>query len=314
VYPAILAALFWIFGATGKFVLAAILLDTIVQAACLTLLLQISARCFSTWVPGAIGAGLFIVCSHPVPQWENWLACLGMEAVVAGALAALSSTVGGIITGIAWLISPPLIPASIAAMFFLRGFKRTCASAAVAILCVSPWIIRNAVVFHAPVFLRDDFGLQLYISNNDLARPEQAARLGHPSQNPSVAADLIRFGEPAYFDSLRSNAVQWIRDHPGQFLRLTGGRIRLWWTSSWFAAVLNLLALSGIWLARRERIGKAAAAAILLFPAPYYLVQFEARYTYPVLWASALMAGYAAVRLTCFVRTSFRPARQQRAH
>jgi hypothetical protein len=71
----------------------------------------------------------------------------------------------------------------------------------------------------------------------------------------------------------------------------------MWWASSWLVAGISLLALAGLWINRRTTAGKAALAGLLIFPVPYYLIQFNPRYTYPMLWLAALMAGDVCFRL-----------------
>jgi hypothetical protein len=91
--------------------------------------------------------------------------------------------------------------------------------------------------------------------------------------------------------------VDWMRSHPVRFRRLTLARIWMWWTSSWLVAGMSLLAFVSLWINRRSTAGKAAFAGLLLFPLPYYVIQFDPRYAYPVLWLAALMAGDVCFRL-----------------
>jgi hypothetical protein len=60
---------------------------------------------------------------------------------------------------------------------------------------------------------------------------------------------------------------------------------------------MSLLALVGLWINRHTPAGKAAFAGLLIFPLPYYVIQFDPRYAYPVLWLAALMAGNVCFRL-----------------
>jgi hypothetical protein len=104
-------------------------------------------------------------------------------------------------------------------------------------------------------------------------------------------------GEPKYFSRMQAEAVGWIRGHPARFFQLTTARIWMWWTSSWLVAGISLLAFVGLWINRRTMAGKAALVGLLIFPAPYYLIQFNPRYTYPGLWLAALIAGEVCFRL-----------------
>jgi hypothetical protein len=188
-------------------------------------------------------------------------------------------------------------------VWVIRGRKYVLACAAIAVIVIVPWAARNWLVLRAPIFLRDNFGLELFLSNNDLAgtREEdaEAARYErwHPGSNAAVASEIARVGEPEYFRRLQSEAFGWIRSHPARFLQLTAARIWTWWASSWLVALISLLAFAGLWNNRRTTAGKAALAGLLIFPAPYYVIQFNPRYTYPVLWLAALMAGDVCFRL-----------------
>ena len=170
-------------------------------------------------------------------------------------------------------------------------------------LVIAPWVARNSLVMRAPILLRDNFGLELFLSNNDLAgtREDDAEaeryQRWHPGSNAAIAAELARVGEPRYFGRLQSEAVNWIRSHPGRFLELTISRIWTWWASTWLVAVISLLAFCGLWINRLTTAGQAALAGVLIFPVPYYVIQFSPRYTYPVMWLAALMAGDVCYRL-----------------
>ena len=300
VHPAMLAVILKLWGYRAPAIIAAVLAEAAIQTVAVVLLLRISALAFSTWIPGAAAGAAMLMITWPLPQWENATAWLALESIFLCALVGRKAMWTGAVLGLGWLVSPSLIPASIAAVGLLRGWKYTRTSAAVAVVVVAPWIVRNWITFHQPVFLRDGFGLELLVSNNDRAEPGHAAEtesflMLHPSQNAAIAADLRIAGEPQYFSRLQSDAMEWIRTHPKHFLQLTAARIALWWTSSWLIAAVNLLGLVGVWLSRANPFGRAAAAVLALYPVPYYVLQFDSRYAWPVLWLGALMAGYACV-------------------
>jgi hypothetical protein len=267
------------------------------------LLLYIAAATFASWIPGAIAACAILVSTWPLPQWESSIAWLALEAVFMCALVGVRWGWTGAVMGLGWLVSPALGPASLAVVWLLRGRKFVMASAAIAVIVIAPWAARNLLVLRTPIFLRDNFGLELFLSNNDLAgtREEDAEaeryQRWHPGRNVAVATELARVGEPEYFSRLQSAALGWIRLHPARFLQLAIARIWMWWASSSLVAGISLLALAGLWTNRRTTIGKAALAALLIFPVPYYVIQFNPRYTYPVLWLATLMAGDVCFRL-----------------
>jgi hypothetical protein len=72
-----------------------------------------------------------------------------------------------------------------------RGNRWFAATGGLALLFCLPWIIRNYLVLGAPYFIRDNFGLELYLSNNDQAQPEMMDNV-QMKQNPThnrVATD-----------------------------------------------------------------------------------------------------------------------------
>ena len=303
VHPLMLAAVLYLQGNRPAAVFALVLAEVAIQTLGLVLLLYIAVAAFASWIPGAFAACGLVFCTWPLPQWESSTAWLAFEAVFLCALLGVRWGWTGAVMGLGWLVSPALGPASLVVVWLVRGRKYVAACAAIAIIVIVPWAARNWLVMRAPIFLRDNFGLELFLSNNDLAgtseEDAEAARYQrwHPGSNSAVAAELARVGEPEYFGRLQAEALGWIRRHPGRFLQLTIARIWMWWASSWLVAGISLLAFVGLWINRRTTASKAALAGLLIFPAPYYLIQFNPRYTYPELWLAALMAGDVCFRL-----------------
>jgi hypothetical protein len=304
IHPGMLAVILHFWGDRPVAAVPSLLAEVAIQSLCIVLLLRIAVAAFSSWIPGALAALAMLLATRPVPQWETSSAWLALEAVFLCAQLGIRSGWTGAVMGLGWLVSPALAPASLSIVWLLRGRRYVMISAALAVVVILPWTARNWVALHAPIFLRDNFGLELFLSNNDLAGPAQedaeAERYGlwHPGSNAAVAADLARAGEPKYFGRLQAEALDWIRNHPIRFLRLTAGRVWLWWASGWLLATISLLGFWGLWLNRRNATGKAAAAGLLLFSVPYCVIQFNPRYTYPALWIAALMAGDVCLR-TC---------------
>jgi hypothetical protein len=302
-HPAMLAAILWLWGDRPAAAIPSLLAEVVIQSVCMALLLRISIAAFSSWIPGAIAVIAMLLITRPIPHWESSMAWLALEVVFLLALLSVRTGWIGTAVGLSWLVSPALAPASLGAVWLLRGRKCVVASAAIAIIVILPWTVRNWTVLQAPIFLRDNFGLELFLSNNDLAGPTQqdaeAQRYGlwHPGTNPAIAAQVARMGEPMFFGRLRSEALLWIRQHPSRFLSLAAARIRLWWVPNWLMAGINALGLAGLWMNRRTNAGRAAAAGLFLFPLPYYVIQYEPHYTYPILWLGGLMAGDACYRL-----------------
>ncbi len=108
-------------------------------------------------------------------------------------------------------------------------------------------------------------------------------------------------------------ALAWISANPRAFASLTARRFVQFWfpylTGFRYAipcAVLTVLSLFG-WamMFRRQPLAAWFIAPVLaLYPLVNYVVQFEARYRYPIFWATFLPAAYAVLE----VPRSFRKA------
>jgi 4-amino-4-deoxy-L-arabinose transferase-like glycosyltransferase len=186
--------------------------------------------------------------------------------------------------------------------------------AGVAIL--SPWFIRNYEVFHRFIPVRSGYGLELYIGNSgDSTRWVNSAL--HPNHSDAELAEYERFGEMAYMDHKRHQAMDYIRAHPGWFAWMTFRRIVYMWTGYWSfdrtylkdepldppnIFVNTTLSLLG-WLGLRRvfqrdtSLGVRFAIVMFFFPLAYYFSHPETYYFRPVdplivvLAAVALVAG-----------------------
>ena len=109
-------------------------------------------------------------------------------------------------------------------------------------------------------------------------------------------------GEAEYMRRARNEALEWIRTHPGEFLRLTWmrfvhfwcGPLRLPWLAALFTTltVLALLGLRRILPALDARGRAALLIPLATFPLVYYFVIYQAHYPAPLAWLLLLLAGY----------------------
>jgi hypothetical protein len=184
--------------------------------------------------------------------------------------------------------------------------------AGAALACL-PWFIRNFQVFHTVVFVRDNFGLELYTSNNACAAPTATENLmsgchwlSHPYGNRSITMEVAQKGEIRFNHEMLSRAFAWISSNPRAFLWLTARRFGLFWFPrdggyrySIPIGILTLLSFAGLfWMYRENRAAASLfASTLLVYPLIHYLVQFEARYRYPIFWATLLPAAYAILKM-----------------
>ena len=140
----------------------------------------------------------------------------------------------------------------------LTLFDATCVVVGAILACV-PWTWRNYTALRGFFFIRSNFGLELRIANHPGADADievTYARQGtirHPSENLEEARLVRDLGEAEYMRRARNEAMEWIRTHPGEFLRLTlmrfvhfwCGPLRLPWLAALFTT-LTVLALLGL--------------------------------------------------------------------
>jgi 4-amino-4-deoxy-L-arabinose transferase-like glycosyltransferase len=168
-----------------------------------------------------------------------------------------------------------------------------------AVLVVSPWLVRNYEVFGKFIFVRDNLPLEMYEANND-----QSAGLWtrneHPGNNPEAMRRFQELGELGFMAEKKREVRQFIREHPGRFLRFTAERAVYFWIAPPQATIVAgydlmisrhtnfllaaVLAFAGLWLTIRNRKCGAflLACFLLLYPLPYYLVMPFVRYKHPI--------------------------------
>lgn len=187
---------------------------------------------------------------------------------------------------------------------------------AIPLLVCAPWIARTWIATGGPAFIRDDLGLELYVSFNGCAPYgiRQSERLGcasalHPNTNPEEAAAVATLSEYRYNQRRLRTALAWIAAHPLRSAALIGQRVWFFWFPSdagWRGYLaqrkrtlalhlLTLLSVAGFWISCQRGLASVPLLTLWLevFPLIYYAVQFEARYRYPILWITLLLAACA---------------------
>ncbi|MBZ5700550.1 MAG: glycosyltransferase family 39 protein [Acidobacteriia bacterium] len=178
---------------------------------------------------------------------------------------------------------------------------------------VSPWLIRNQVVFHKALLFRSPFGLVLWLGNNPEV-PDTWSWWLHPTENAQEREKFVRMGEIAYMQEKQSLAMQFIKTHPADFGRFVFRRFMYNWTGTWEPLadiwkgiplslkislaggyLFSLLALLGLFLVQRAQPLQSIPllCLLLLFPLVYYITQTSPRYRHPIDPAMGLLAVLA---------------------
>jgi hypothetical protein len=301
---------------------------------------------YNPWT--GVCAGAFALLTKPdlYDQWEAHeagLLILVLAALVScwanGSRASGVAWLTGILAGLTICFQPIMAP--VFAVWLLLADRplirdrRAMPLWAIPILICAPWMLRNQLRLGTP-WIRDDLGIELYVSFNDCAPYgfEQSQKQGcfgrfHPNQNLSEALALRSMGEARYNQERLRRAFVWMTRHPGHTAALVAKRTLAFWfptNDRWpeylrirkrrlfFFWALTLASFGGaLWsLKRRIPGGPILLTLLALFPLVYYVVQFDHRYRYPILWVTWLEAAYFCVILTERARAALSSADRYR--
>lgn len=338
-YPAFLGLLVWMFGNSSAFAIVASACSMLVHGLNTALLPRVSALFFGDSRPGLWGAALTIVLPlyFFFPQFEviYFSAALMLFCLASHRLAVRGGSLPGFVTGLLFGVVAMLNPASttVAGPWLVYASWRYLKTSRVRFLllvalgaaaALAPWTVRNYGQFHKLFFVRDNLGLELYVSNNALAQETFQlnnssglyARL-HPDPSAAEAKECARLGEIEYNRRRMQAALAWIRSEPRRFLSLSAARARMFWFPAadgypgyaFGIAFVTVASFGGLFLLclRRRPIVTFLLGVQILYPVLYYLVQNDPRFRAPILWISILSAGYLFSILSRRLRLARRP-------
>jgi 4-amino-4-deoxy-L-arabinose transferase-like glycosyltransferase len=232
--------------------------------------------------------------------------------------------------GVLWGVGALTSPALLAMLPFLVGWAawRECSAGGrwllKAILClavmftvISPWTLRNYLVFDRIIPMRDNFWLEMHVGNNgDSSEP--CPDKTHPSNSAEEREQFYKLGEIGYMQDKKLQAREYIAEHPVFVARLTLRRVFFIWTGFWskdpkfladeplhlpgvfYSTMITLMSLTGIWLAWRNGVGEwmvPLALAMFSFPLVYYITHPSYDYRHPLDPLMVVMTVYAYVEL-----------------
>jgi len=230
-----------------------------------------------------------------------------------GKISTLGSLLLGLGIGVAFHLQPVLLATVLGCLVFeiwwQKGQKKFAFTSVLIVgivLACIPWAWRNYSVFHEFFFIRSNLGLELRMGNHDGA----AAAMdimditqpgAHPRTHIQEALKLRDLGEVAYMQQALDETLNWIRNNPGEFLKLTGLRFTHFWfgplhqpMTAFYITMLTILALLG---SRRiySDLSLPQRMVILIplitYPVIYYFVPYMPRYRTPIDWILLLLAG-----------------------
>jgi hypothetical protein len=330
-YPAMVGLIFRLFG-SYSFASAAVVMamQTLFAVLTVAVIMHVARSLFC--VAAANFAGTFWALSPPLlwlPAvfWDTGLSTLLLIGMVALALRCLGKPGMGLWAGIgayvglAMMVNPSLTPALFGVLLWtayqtrsvLRYEPLICFLVSVAIF--APWPIRNAIALHAFIPLRSSFGYELWQGNHAGATGVFDAAL-YPLYSQREYSDYAVQGEVAYVRNKSAIARDYIRAHPGGFIRLSVRRIRLFWRGPSEAdlkvlelhtVVTSLLGLLGLALVFKQkwRVAILFLLPLLVFPLPYYITHPDFRFRIVLDPLLTILSAYAITR----IRMVFQPER-----
>jgi hypothetical protein len=225
-----------------------------------------------------------------------------------------SSLLLGLGIGASFHVQPPILLVFLGYFAFEIGLRKgnrkfamsSMLALGVVLACV-PWAWRNYNVFHEIFFIRSNLGLELRMGNSPgvAATYAEMDRGGSNYQHPRLLAvealKVKELGEVEYMRRALDDALNWIKENPGEFLKLTFLRFVHFWLippsrspAAAFLVAFTILAILGIrrifqGLSLPQRI--AVLTPLITYPLIYYLVPFMPRYRAPIDWMIFMLAG-----------------------
>jgi dolichyl-phosphate-mannose-protein mannosyltransferase len=215
------------------------------------------------------------------------LLCGGLFGLIA--LAGNSGLSLGLAVGAAFLWAPGSVNRKLQAVVVMLA-----AAAGI----VAPWIIRNQHAIGAAV-LNTNGGFNLYLGNNPAATGLFVSIADTPRGSTWHALRKEQ-GEARASDTLRGEALQWMREHPGTFILLSLKRAALFWMLPMHeneSPQSKVETLSRwLWLVQFAVLAVAAAGGVL--------VSSLRRRDVALLWLAIL--GYTAAHMLFLVSHRYR--------
>jgi len=186
------------------------------------------------------------------------------------------------------------------------------------IVFVTPWFIRNYVVFHKFIPFRDTMGMEIHMGNSGDTFHWRPSWIG-PWHNEAEWKAFKELGELRYMEREKQRGIEFIRTHPRWFAVVTVRRFLYIWTGYWsfdkrylaeepldppnvfFCTVITVLMLFGLRrLWREDRIVFALFASVLFFfPSVYYLTHVEVYFRRQIDPLILILAVYAVATRRC---------------
>jgi 4-amino-4-deoxy-L-arabinose transferase-like glycosyltransferase len=151
----------------------------------------------------------------------------------------------GIALGLAGLVSPAVLaclPLLVVYVYKKNPTLRWAPVIMITTCCVvlAPWTIRNAVMLHRIVPVRDNGLAEIYFAN-----------VGYDENPYGMSMEYQKLGEPKFLDMVERKLIVYVRARPCKFLRDSLERVYRFWTTPeglfGYSALIVYLAGLGCW-------------------------------------------------------------------
>jgi hypothetical protein len=337
VYPVLLAGLLRVCDDDRDAVMAVIIAIQMAVLVWTGILVVAVARRTGPHLNPWVGAGVFVgavLCNFQ--RWfqfthDCWLLLVTINLLVLGCchgpLATSRRAVAwGILGGFGGLVSPVLGFTWAAATAVITRRQRRCQPALLAGACaavlLSPWVVRNYLVFGRLIVIKSNAAYELFQSQ--CLQPDgliqRTTFLRHPGRAGTREGGAYRsLGEVAYLDRKREQFWQAVAADPEEFLDRVAARFvgALFWyvpfdregeslrpwtlrlcrlTHPLPSLAIVLLALTAMWRPLDPR-QTAIVGIYLVYHLPYIAMSYYERYTTPLLALKVLLVVWALDRM-----------------
>lgn len=335
VYPLIVAAFFRVFGIhTAQSIFAIHFFDCVINAlACIPVFLM-ARRSFGPrvglwagWIWAVFPNGIYFSAAwawstHLLLLSLCWLLYLAQDLERSSKLGWWAGF--GLLAGFAGLTEPSVLLVIPFLLLLAMGRRwqagdRWLLPGVVASLVlaasITPWLVRDAEVFHRFIPMRDGMGLEMWMGNNGRSLHWTNNDI-HPLHDAGELAEY-NAGELAYMDHKAAQAKEYIHGHQRWYAWMCARRALYLWTGYWsfdprylameptdpenipFLTGMTVLGILGIVLAWRRQKHEAIryAGVLFLIPLMYYFVHPEAYRMRPLDPLLVILACYAVMTL-----------------
>jgi hypothetical protein len=343
--PVFQAGLLWLFGDSVDCLMYCIIVAQASSLAATAWLLLAATRSACRTPRPWITAGLFtlFLAAHFRLAFQvthdSWLQLLSLDVLLLGfGLLSDAPRWGGMIlwgmAGGATSLVGPVLGLVWGVLTVLRwptftAWRRWMICALVALVCVTPWIVRNALVFERFIPIKSNLFYEFYQSQCESpdGLVHEATFRKHPYGNREERDRYEDLGESNYLDRKRAQFLTRLRARPGDFA------VRVW--NRFAAAVLVVVPMDdhgskqpfSVWrmlprlcqplpflaaivlLIHPRRLHLYESAALWVFTVwllPYVIVSYYDRYGFPLLSVKVFLCAAVLDRLPVRLRTNIR--------